>query len=59
MENDNGKSYYIAPDLDLSHHGASKGNPATNDWIPSADDQVTQNLGSLLCAVTYADAGFK
>ncbi|XP_021715454.1 uncharacterized protein LOC110683401 [Chenopodium quinoa] len=41
MENDNEKSYYIAPDLDLAHHASSQGNPATNDWIPSADDQVT------------------
>lgn len=38
---DNGKSYYIAPDSDLTHHASSKGNPATNDWIPSADNQET------------------
>ncbi|KMT05134.1 hypothetical protein BVRB_7g172830 isoform B [Beta vulgaris subsp. vulgaris] len=39
MENDNGEKYYISPDTDLAHHASSKGNPATNDWIPSADDQ--------------------
>ncbi|KAL2898807.1 Zinc transporter foi [Bienertia sinuspersici] len=40
MEDGNGKSYQIAPDLGLSHHASSQGNPATNDWIPSADDQA-------------------
>ncbi|XP_048504366.1 uncharacterized protein LOC104900015 isoform X2 [Beta vulgaris subsp. vulgaris] len=43
MENDNGEKYYISPDTDLTHHASSKGNPATNDWIPSADDQQNWN----------------
>ncbi|CAO2825193.1 unnamed protein product [Amaranthus hypochondriacus] len=41
MENENGNSYSLAPDSDLTHHASTKGNPATNEWIPSTDDQVT------------------
>lgn len=42
MEDENEKpDYILTPELDLTHHASSKGNPATNDWIPSADDQVT------------------
>ncbi|KAH9701575.1 hypothetical protein CEJ83_20110 [Acinetobacter baumannii] len=40
MENANGKSFILAPDNDDAHHSSCKGNPATNEWIPSADDSV-------------------
>lgn len=35
----NGKNYSIEPDLDIIHHASYKGNPATNDWIPSGDNE--------------------
>ncbi|GAY37924.1 hypothetical protein CUMW_032800 [Citrus unshiu] len=42
MENANGKSFILAPDNDDAHHSSCKGNPATNEWIPSADDSTSQ-----------------
>ncbi|KAL9238724.1 hypothetical protein vseg_013108 [Gypsophila vaccaria] len=39
VEDGSGKLYDIAPDLDYNHHASSKGNPATNEWLPANDDQ--------------------
>ena len=43
MENADGKCFGLALDKSTSCHGSCKGNPATNDWIPSADDMVTSS----------------
>ncbi|XWS53045.1 hypothetical protein CRYUN_Cryun11dG0124300 [Craigia yunnanensis] len=40
VENANGRSFSLEPDLDTDCHGSCKGNPATNDWIPAASDAV-------------------
>lgn len=40
VENANGKSFILPPDNNATHHCSCKGNPATNEWIPSADDSV-------------------
>uniref|UniRef100_A0A7C9D906 Maternal effect embryo arrest 59 n=1 Tax=Opuntia streptacantha TaxID=393608 RepID=A0A7C9D906_OPUST len=34
-----GKNYSIEPDLGIIHHDSCKGNPATNEWIPSGDNE--------------------
>lgn len=39
MEDPNGKCFSLAPETS-SCHESCKGNPATNDWIPAADDTV-------------------
>lgn len=39
-ENANARGFSLEPDTDNGHHAASKGNPATNDWIPAANDMV-------------------
>lgn len=49
MENANGKSFILAPDNDDAHHSSCKGNPATNEWIPSADDSVLQLQSVCVC----------
>lgn len=50
MENANGKSFILAPDNYDAHHSSCKGNPATNEWIPSADDSVLQLQRVCVCA---------
>ncbi|KAK2975873.1 hypothetical protein RJ640_015304 [Escallonia rubra] len=45
MENTNGSSFSIDSDSACACHASCKGNPATNDWIPAAADNVT-----LICA---------
>ncbi|XP_020107717.1 uncharacterized protein LOC109723682 [Ananas comosus] len=41
MEKSNGSSFQITPDTDASDgHVSCRGNPATNEWIPSADTVV-------------------
>ncbi|XVE79465.1 hypothetical protein DITRI_Ditri14bG0061000 [Diplodiscus trichospermus] len=40
VENANGRSFSLEPDLDTNCHASCKGNPATNDWIPAASDAV-------------------
>ncbi|KDO66759.1 hypothetical protein CISIN_1g0306291mg, partial [Citrus sinensis] len=54
MENANGKSFILAPDNDDAHHSSCKGNPATNEWIPSADDSVLQ-LQLCVCVCVCSD----
>ncbi|KAL5748005.1 hypothetical protein ACOSQ2_025302 [Xanthoceras sorbifolium] len=41
VENANRKCYGLALNTNTSCQESCKGNPATNDWIPSADDMVT------------------
>ncbi|KAG8660162.1 uncharacterized protein LOC110606385 [Manihot esculenta] len=41
MENANGKCFCLAPDPVSLCHPSCRGNPATNEWIPAADDTVT------------------
>ncbi|KAJ4725659.1 Maternal effect embryo arrest 59 [Melia azedarach] len=41
MEAANAKCFSLAPDTTNTCHSSCKGNPATNDWIPSADDTET------------------
>ncbi|GFZ01667.1 hypothetical protein Acr_15g0002760 [Actinidia rufa] len=38
MENANGMCFNLAPDAASVCHGPCKANPATNDWIPAAND---------------------
>ncbi|XP_038706771.1 uncharacterized protein LOC120002201 isoform X2 [Tripterygium wilfordii] len=38
MENSNGRSFNLKPDSAITSHASCKGNPATNDWIPSPAD---------------------
>ena len=33
----------LAPDAASGCHGPCKANPATNDWIPAANDMVNHN----------------
>ncbi|KAI8523664.1 hypothetical protein RHMOL_Rhmol13G0091000 [Rhododendron molle] len=40
VENENGMSFNLAPDAATACHGSCQGNPATNDWIPAANDKV-------------------
>ncbi|GAB4860054.1 hypothetical protein Ancab_011532 [Ancistrocladus abbreviatus] len=40
MENADSECYHLAPDSATTCHVCSKGNPATNDWIPAAPDKV-------------------
>ncbi|KAJ4849928.1 hypothetical protein Tsubulata_017846 [Turnera subulata] len=40
MEDGNGNNFSLAPDLVPEFHAPSKGNPATNDWIPVASNSV-------------------
>lgn len=40
MEKENGMSFNLAPDAATTCHGPCQGNPATNDWIPVANDMV-------------------
>ncbi|XAR60691.1 hypothetical protein NMG60_11034166 [Bertholletia excelsa] len=40
VENVNGKCFSLAPEADEARHPACKGNPATNDWIPTANDMA-------------------
>ncbi|KAL9675677.1 hypothetical protein QQ045_003882 [Rhodiola kirilowii] len=37
--------FALVPNSDTSHHPSSKGNPATNDWIPSPIEQVSSESG--------------
>ncbi|KAL3518105.1 hypothetical protein ACH5RR_020694 [Cinchona calisaya] len=41
VENMKGKSFSLEPDSATDHHSSCKGNPATNEWIPVANDEVT------------------
>ncbi|KAL5709246.1 hypothetical protein ACHQM5_019957 [Ranunculus cassubicifolius] len=36
----NSNCFKLEADADTEHHSSSKGNPATNDWIPSAPDTI-------------------
>ncbi|XP_071723077.1 uncharacterized protein [Rutidosis leptorrhynchoides] len=38
IEMEKGKYFSLEPDTDKESHPASKGNPATNDWIPSSNE---------------------
>ncbi|KAF7816057.1 uncharacterized protein G2W53_030026 [Senna tora] len=38
-----GKCFHIEPDNDTSCHHSCKCNPATNDWIPTASNEVSFN----------------
>ncbi|CAI9759139.1 unnamed protein product [Fraxinus pennsylvanica] len=38
VENTNGVSFSIVPDSATESHASSRGNPATNDWIPASAD---------------------
>ncbi|KAG6411932.1 hypothetical protein SASPL_124586 [Salvia splendens] len=40
MENTNEKDFSIAGETTTECHASSKGNPATNDWIPSPSTEV-------------------
>ncbi|KAI9195988.1 hypothetical protein LWI28_020055 [Acer negundo] len=40
MEDANCKGFGLALNTNTSCHDSCKGNPATNDWIPSANDMV-------------------
>lgn len=40
MEKANDGCFCLAVDSNTICHGSCKGNPATNDWIPSADEMV-------------------
>ena len=40
-ENENGKCFSLALNSTDGCHDSCKGNPATNDWIPSADNMET------------------
>lgn len=44
MENENGMSFNLAPDAATACHGPCQGNPATNDWIPAANDMVKTRM---------------
>ncbi|KAK9279849.1 hypothetical protein L1049_013531 [Liquidambar formosana] len=41
MENANGTCFSVAPSCETSCHASCQGNPATNDWIPSAADTAS------------------
>ncbi|KAJ0083449.1 hypothetical protein Patl1_31171 [Pistacia atlantica] len=41
MENATGKCFSLGLNSTNDCHDSCKGNPATNDWIPSADNKVT------------------
>ncbi|KAK1588914.1 hypothetical protein Q3G72_028553 [Acer saccharum] len=43
MEDANCKCFGLALNTNTSCHGSCKGNPATNDWIPSANDMVNSS----------------
>ncbi|XP_061374019.1 uncharacterized protein LOC133316296 [Gastrolobium bilobum] len=38
-----GKCFHIEPDNDTDCHHSSKGNPATNDWVPTPSTEVGFN----------------
>lgn len=40
VDNAKGMSFNLAPDKTTDCHASSHGNPATNDWIPAANDMV-------------------
>ncbi|XP_028771433.1 uncharacterized protein LOC114744057 [Neltuma alba] len=40
---ENGKFFHIEPDSDTTHHPSGKCNPATNDWVPAASNEVGFN----------------
>ena len=40
IESMKGKSFSLEPDSATDYHGSCKGNPATNEWIPAAADEV-------------------
>ncbi|KAL5991585.1 hypothetical protein ACLOJK_012494 [Asimina triloba] len=40
MENGNGSCFSLTKDSDTAHHASCGGNPATNEWIPSADTVI-------------------
>ncbi|KAI3857459.1 hypothetical protein MKW92_033096 [Papaver armeniacum] len=44
--NNSGDCFNILPDTTIEHHSASKGNPATNDWIPSSNAADTVSSDS-------------
>ncbi|KAG8371480.1 hypothetical protein BUALT_Bualt13G0092100 [Buddleja alternifolia] len=41
----NGERFSLAPDSATECHEARRGNPATNDWIPAANDMVDSISG--------------
>ncbi|KAI3461640.1 hypothetical protein Pfo_018303 [Paulownia fortunei] len=40
VDNTNGKGFSLAPDSATECHALCRGNPATNDWIPTTADMV-------------------
>ncbi|KAK3000144.1 hypothetical protein RJ639_023724 [Escallonia herrerae] len=48
MEDTNGSPFSIDSESACACHASCKGNPATNDWIPAAADNVT-----LICARSF------
>ncbi|OWM68761.1 uncharacterized protein LOC116211561 [Punica granatum] len=42
VDNSSDGSFNLTPDTSTGLHASCKGNPATNDWIPSAADTVSQ-----------------
>ncbi|KAL3616310.1 hypothetical protein CASFOL_039700 [Castilleja foliolosa] len=45
VESQSGKGFKLGPDSGNESHGSSRGNPATNDWIPATDDRVDSSSG--------------
>ncbi|MCL7037563.1 hypothetical protein MKW94_000611 [Papaver nudicaule] len=53
--NNNGDGFHLSPDTTNEHHSSSKGNPATNDWIPASNAADTVSSDSHKLVIKYYD----